>query len=86
MKFWRFWLILAALFLAGCSSHVPQSTRLGDASEVRTQLHAQLAKWRGTPYRYGGLDQNGIDCSGFVYLTFRDRFGLTLPRSTEEQT
>ncbi|MZG41579.1 endopeptidase [Dickeya dianthicola] len=86
MKFWRFWLILAALFLAGCSSHVPQSTRLGDASEVRTQLHAQLAKWRGMPYRYGGLDQNGIDCSGFVYLTFRDRFGLTLPRSTEEQT
>ncbi|QWT41212.1 NlpC/P60 family protein [Dickeya dadantii] len=86
MKFWRFWLILVALFLAGCSSHVPQSTRLGDASEVRAQLHAQLAKWRGTPYRYGGLDQNGIDCSGFVYLTFRDRFGLTLPRSTEEQT
>ncbi|AUQ25912.1 NlpC/P60 family protein [Dickeya zeae] len=86
MRFWRVWLTVVALFLAGCSSHVPQSTRLGDTSEVRSQLHAQLAQWRGTPYRYGGLDHNGIDCSGFVYLTFRDRFGLTLPRSTEEQT
>ncbi len=85
MRFWRFWLILMALCLAGCSSHVPPNTRLGEAGEVRAQLNAQLSQWQGTPYRYGGLDRYGIDCSGFVYLTFRDRFGLNLPRSTEEQ-
>jgi len=31
----------------------------------------------------GGLNKYGIDCSGFVYVTFRDAFGITLPRSTE---
>ncbi|ACS85425.1 NlpC/P60 family protein [Musicola paradisiaca] len=87
MMRWRVWLLLISLTLAGCSGHGPQqNARLGDSGEVRSQLNAQLSTWRGTPYRYGGLDRAGIDCSGFVYLTFRDRFGLMLPRSTEEQT
>ena len=46
----------------------------------------QLQQWHGTPYRYGGLDRGGVDCSGFVYRTFRDRFDMQLPRSTEDQT
>jgi cell wall-associated NlpC family hydrolase len=36
-------------------------------------------------YRNGGLSKAGIDCSGLVYLTYRDRFGIQLPRSTNEQ-
>ena len=31
----------------------------------------------------GGLNRNGIDCSGFVHVTFRDVFKKDLPRSTE---
>ncbi|AUH00454.1 NlpC/P60 family protein [Pectobacteriaceae bacterium CE70] len=84
---WRYCLLLASLALVGCSSHVPQqSARLSNSAEVVIQLDDQLSQWQGTPYRYGGLDHRGIDCSGFVYLTFRDRFGLILPRSTEGQT
>lgn len=87
MASWRYWLLLICLVLAGCSSHAPRpNARLSDSIEVLSQLDDQLSQWRGTPYRYGGLNRNGIDCSGFVYLTFRDRFGLQLPRSTEEQT
>ncbi|MBF0242569.1 MAG: C40 family peptidase, partial [Desulfamplus sp.] len=41
-------------------------------------------KWRGTKYRNGGLNKSGIDCSGLVYLTFKRRFGIILPRTTEE--
>jgi probable lipoprotein NlpC len=57
---------------------------LNNAQLVREELYLQFKQWQGTPYRLGGLDRNGIDCSGFVYLTFRTLFGVLLPRSTEE--
>lgn len=85
----RIWLLLMVLILAGCSSHQPApppNSRLSDSITVIAQLNDQLSEWRGTPYRYGGMSRGGIDCSGFVYLTFRDRFELQLPRTTEAQT
>ncbi|MGH1933943.1 NlpC/P60 family protein, partial [Acinetobacter baumannii] len=43
------------------------------------------ADWKGVRYRLGGSTKKGIDCSGFVQRTFREQFGLELPRSTYEQ-
>ena len=83
----RIWFLLASLILAGCSSHAPPpSGRLADSIVVVAQLNEQLRQWYGAPYRYGGVDRGGVDCSGFVYRTFRDRFDMQLPRSTVEQT
>ncbi len=48
-------------------------------------LNDQLSNWRGTPYRYGGMSRGGVDCSGFVLMTFRDKFDLQLPRETRKQ-
>jgi len=45
----------------------------------------QYKGWKGTPYRYGGLSKNGVDCSGFIYQTYKTVFGISLPRSTTEQ-
>ncbi|WP_158782916.1 C40 family peptidase [Pantoea sp. BAV 3049] len=83
----RYWLLLIIVILAGCSSHAPPPNgRLSDSITVIAQLNEQLSQWRGTPYRYGGMSRGGIDCSGFVYMTFRDRFDLQLPRTTVAQT
>ncbi|MFS7191077.1 NlpC/P60 family protein [Serratia proteamaculans] len=83
----RIWFLLASLILVGCSSHAPPpSGRLSDSIVVVAQLNEQLRQWYGAPYRYGGLDRGGVDCSGFVYRTFSDRFDMQLPRSTEAQT
>ena len=80
-------LVLAALVLNGCSSHAPPpSGKLSDSIAVVAQLNDQLSQWRGAPYRYGGLQPSGVDCSGFVFRTFRDRFGMVLPRTTTAQT
>ncbi|AUP77158.1 endopeptidase [Enterobacter sp. EA-1] len=78
---------VAALFLAGCSSHraPPPNPRLSDSITVIANLNDQLSEWNGTPYRYGGTSRSGIDCSGFVMMTFRDKFALQLPRETRQQ-
>jgi probable lipoprotein NlpC len=83
----RIGFLLLIMILTGCSSHAPPpSGRLSDSIVVVAQLNDQLQQWYGTPYRYGGMDRGGVDCSGFVYRTFRDRFDMQLPRSTSEQT
>lgn len=79
--------LFIALVLTGCSSHAPPpNERLSNSITVIAQLNEQLSQWHGTPYRYGGMGHGGVDCSGFVYLTFRDRFDLQLPRTTSAQT
>lgn len=83
----RYWLLLIVIILTGCSRHAPPPNgRLSDSITVIAQLNEQLSQWRGTPYRYGGMGRKGVDCSGFVFLTFRDRFDLQLPRTTVAQT
>jgi cell wall-associated NlpC family hydrolase len=39
---------------------------------------------RGTPYRNGGTDPRGFDCSGFTQFVF-SQYGLALPREVREQ-
>lgn len=40
-------------------------------------------KMLGTPYRYGGTDPKGFDCSGLVRYAF-NRSGIELPRTSRE--
>lgn len=82
----RLFVLLLIIMLSSCSRHLPPRNRhLSDPAVVTTQLDRQLEQWRGTPYRSGGLSARGVDCSGFVYLTFRDRFNIFLPRTTAAQ-
>ena len=41
--------------------------------------------WLGTPYRYGGDDRGGVDCSGLTCAVYEHVLGIKLPRSSREQ-
>lgn len=53
--------------------------------DIKSKLLNQYASWKGVRYRLGGDSRRGIDCSAFVQRTFREQFGMDLPRSTYEQ-
>lgn len=48
-------------------------------------LRKAIAKWLGTPYRYGGMSLSGIDCSGFTTVIFNEVYGIQLPRRAKDQ-
>lgn len=54
-------------------------------SKVTKGLYSQHREWKGVKYRMGGLNKRGVDCSGFVYLTFRSKLGIKIPRTTKAQ-
>src|SRR6185436_20605390 len=49
-----------------------------------TALLETALSYRGVPYRNGGSDPNGFDCSGFVQWVFAQH-GLRLPREVHDQ-
>lgn len=87
---------LIFLVIAGCASKpdsagknsenitqsVPEGAAQPDLIPVLAALHDQMHSWQGTPYHWGGTNLKGVDCSGFVWRTLKDRFNLPVSRLT----
>ena len=54
------------------------ANKLTDSSHVKKVLYSQFNDWQGVRYQRGGLSQHGIDCSGFVHLTYKSKLDLNL--------
>lgn len=82
-------LLCLALSLAACGSTPRKQVSAavfntpGKQSPQQTALSRHYKTWINTPYKLGGLNKSGIDCSGFVHVTYRDVFNRKLPRSTK---
>jgi lipoprotein Spr len=49
------------------------------------RLISFLESWYGIPYKFGGGDRLGIDCSAFCSLLMDSVFGIVLPRTAQSQ-
>ena len=65
------------------SSPSPRPPSAGKTSVDGYALAGTALALRGTPYRNGGSDPNGFDCSGFIQYVF-SRYGFSVPRDVKE--
>lgn len=49
------------------------------------RLIAFMESWYGVPYKYGGGDRLGVDCSAFCSLLMDSVYGVVLPRTAKSQ-
>ncbi|SDM93051.1 lipoprotein Spr [Daejeonella rubra] len=45
------------------------------------KLYRFIDNWLGVPYRNGGMDKRGVDCSGFTILLAKEIYNKPLPRT-----
>lgn len=55
-----------------------------ESDRERSSIVHEITNLLGTPYNYSGVDNRGIDCSGFTAKVFQS-LGKSLPHSTAEQ-
>ncbi len=83
-------MLVVMLALTGCaggktrpqpSSSTTVNSHPGASVSSATRAAHIAAKQVGTPYRYGGADTKGFDCSGLVYYSYSN-VGVQVARTT----
>lgn len=94
--------LLTAMLMTGCGSSrhsvsghrgggsaVSSSQKVEISSSLAPQSRSLLKEvdgWLGTPYKYGGNDRNGIDCSALMLRVYDDALNIKLPRNSRAQS
>jgi len=66
------------------SRSVPSREFEPTSLRFRQQIMRAIDDYLGTPYKWGGENVRGMDCSGFVKVVFQQVSGLNLPHSVEK--
>jgi lipoprotein Spr len=52
---------------------------------TNTKLYTFIDEWLHTPYKWGGTDKHGIDCSAFMQRLLQDVYNVHIPRTSIDQ-
>lgn len=85
-----FLLALLGLILASCGSSrkATETVIIGNSkTSVSSRKISKVVKhaktFEGTRYKFGGTDKRGMDCSGLVYVSFKEE-KIVLPRVSRD--
>lgn len=48
------------------------------------ELYSFILEWYGTPYQFGGQTMQGVDCSGFANVLYKQVYKIQLPRTSKD--
>ncbi len=74
-----FLLLIGFVLITGCSA-----SRKARTTRIETVIQTARS-YVGTPYRYGGMNRSGMDCSGLLFVAFREA-DLQIPRTSRDQS
>lgn len=74
-------IIFLAYSLSGCVSHKKAQLRDRQLGKVISTARSYI----GTPYKWGGVNRSGMDCSGLLYVSFKSA-GMDIPRTSAMQS
>jgi len=79
-------ILVVLLGFTACSSNptfiAPAKVSAKDSPVVKKML-AHYKQWKGVKYREGGMSKQGVDCSGYVYLAYKNSLNKKIPRTTK---
>jgi len=61
-----------------------QKLQLSEREFKSTKLYTFSEDWYGVPYRYGGCDKSGVDCSCFANVLYQQVYSKTIARSAND--
>jgi probable lipoprotein NlpC len=76
--------LVALICVASSISAETTTVKFMPGSTMQVRAVSTALNYVGTPYLYGGYNGDGVDCSGLVYLVFKDIYPGKLPRTTKE--
>lgn len=51
----------------------------------QSKMMREISRFMGVRYVYGGMTHDGLDCSGYTALVYKNSVGKALPRSSADQ-
>jgi len=97
--FYNLLFLSLVLLSSGCAKHKISKTTTNYQKTTKTDkttksisnnyktqaIYKEYKKWDNTPYKYGGKDFRGVDCSALIQSVYKNAFGIDIPRTTIEQ-
>lgn len=76
-------LLILSFVFGACSSSKKVVTKSQNTTSRADRIVANALKYKGVKYKFGGITKRGMDCSGVIYVAYREE-NFQLPRVSSD--